>query len=123
MSITVTKTSVIVAQNTGVKPLAKGNLMANGSEQALEEFIGIGLVYGSVSLDQMVEGDTVVIRQYIKLMDGYPYQMYGAESYSGVQVFPVIYFPAKATTTALKITLEQIAGDFRRYRHDFLWED
>jgi len=112
----------VIIQGARARPLSNGNLTANGSEQTLAEFVGTGSVYGSVGLDEMVEDDTVVIRQYIQQIVGNSYHLYGSESYSGVQVLPVVYFPAKATTVAIKTTLKQTSGAYKRYRHDFLWE-
>ena len=103
--------------------LKQGNLTSDGTEQILAEFEGIGKVYGSLDLHSTMAGDTIIVRQWIKLLDGSEYQKYAEETYQGVQDMPVIYFPDKATDVAIKITLQQTEGIFRRYEHNFMVED
>jgi hypothetical protein len=104
-------------------PLARGTLKADGSEQTLVEYKGVGKVYGSVDLQSMQAGDTVVLRQYVKVKDGGEYKKYGQETYSGVQALPIIYFTPKATDVAIKITLQQTAGEFGSFDYNFMKEE
>jgi hypothetical protein len=103
--------------------LKKGNLAADGTEQVLVEFEGEGKLYGSLDLHEMTVGDTVIVRQYIKLLPESDYEKYAEETYEEVQDMPVIYFPDKATDVAMKITLEQTEGVYRRFRCSFMVED
>ncbi len=105
------------------KVLSRGNTMSDGTEQVLAEFEGEGKLYGSLDLHEMMIGDTVIVRQYIKLLPESDYEKYAEETYEEVQDMPVIYFPDKATDVAMKITLEQTEGVYRRFRHCFLVED
>ena len=106
-----------------MRVLKKGNLVAAGTEHVLAEFEGEGKLYGSLDLHEMMAGDTVIVRQYVKLLLGSDYEKYAEETYEEVQDMPVIYFPDKATDVAMKITLEQTEGVYRRFRHCFMVEE
>ena len=105
------------------RTLKQCNLASDGTEQVLTEFEGIGRVYGSLDLHSMMAGDTVIVRQWIKLLTDSEYQKYAEETYQGIQQMPVIYFPDKATDVAIKITLQQTEGIFRNFPHNFMVED
>jgi len=119
MSVTITKLPQVVKPEL----LAQGTLKADGSEQTMAEFVGVGKVYGSVDLQEMQAGDTVVLRQYLKLKNGGAYKKYGEETYTGAQALPVIYFPEKATDTALKISLQQTVGILKSFDYSFMREE
>ncbi len=116
------KTIVTVNPNK-LRRLSQGNLDADGSEQVLAEYVGMGKLYGTVDLHEMQVGDRVVLRQYIKLLPNSDYQKYAEESYLGIQENPVVYFLEKATDIATKITLQQTEGIFRSSEHNFMVED
>lgn len=103
------------------KPIKKGNLNANGSEQTVVEAMGIGMVDGYLDLAAMQLGDVIQIKQYVKVEGSY--RLYAGESYSGVQITPVLYCPKKTVDTGMKITLQQTAGTFKRFPHAFYRED
>ena len=105
------------------KVTKKGNLVANGIEQVLEEFEGEGKLSGSVDLHQMMLGDKIVVRQYFKILSTSDYQKYAEESYEGLQESPLVYFPEKVTETSVKITLQQTEGVYRRFQHSFTVEE
>jgi hypothetical protein len=106
-----------------VKTLKSGNLHADGTEQILLEFVGISTVSGYVDLSEMTLGDTVVIRQYIKLVQGADYQKYAQETYVGIQQEPVVYITPKKSDNALKVTLQQTTGLFKNFDNNFISED
>lgn len=101
----------------------KGNLTANGTEQVLVEFEGEGKLSGTVDVHEMTLEDKIIIRQYMKPLSTSDYQLYAKENYESIQEMPLIYFPEKLTDTAIKITLEQTQGIFRRYRHTSIMEN
>jgi len=106
-----------------LQTLKSGNIHADGTEQSLLEFIGISTVSGYVDLSEMTLGDTVVIRQYIKLLQGADYQKYAQETYAGIQQEPVVYITPKKSDNALKVTLQQATGLFKNYDNNFIGED
>ena len=115
--------TIVIANPNKPRRFSQGNLDADGSEQILVEYTGVGKLYGTVDLHEMQIGDKVVLRQYIKLLPNSDFQKYAEESYSGTQENPVVYFLEKATDVAIKITLQQTEGIFRSSEHNFMVED
>lgn len=105
-----------------LSPLKRGNLIADGTEQTLLEFVDVGAVTGYVSLKEMLGGDTVIIRQYMRIEEGGSYEPYASETFTGFQANPTLYFTRKETDLGIKITLEQTAGVFKHFINDFLRE-
>ena len=58
----------------------------------------------------MAGGDTIVIRQYMKIKSGGDYVKYAEETYTGAQTIPLVYISAKPANIAVKVTAEQSAG-------------
>jgi hypothetical protein len=105
-----------------VIPLKRGTLVADGTEQTLLEFVGVGIVSGYVDLQNMKEGDVVVIRQYIKVKDDDSYKKYAEETYTGVQESSIIYITPKVVDVAMKITLQQTVGTYKFFGYNFILE-
>ncbi len=105
----------------GFRSIKKGNIVADGSEQTVLETELIGRVSGYLDLAEMEAGDVITIRQYLTV-DG-TYRKYHTESYSGVQADPMVYMTPKEVASKLKLTLEQTAGTFRGFPHDFILEE
>ena len=84
----------------------------DGTEQVLLEKTDglIALVDGYVDLSNMAGGDTITIRQYMKIKTGGDYVKYAEETYSGAQAVPLVYISAKPANIAVKVTAEQTAG-------------
>lgn len=102
----------------GFEVFAEGTLTANGTEQTLAELTESVRVSGYVDLSKLQAGDTVVIRQYIKLFASYK-QYYG-EVYSGVQTEPMVYVQSKEIASSTKITLQQTGGTYRTFDYKFI---
>jgi len=105
------------------KTIKKANKHADGTEQTLLEFEGEALVSGFVDLSEMQFGDTVIIRQYIKLWKTAEYQRYAKEEYNGIQNDPMVYLMPKRVDYAVKVTLEQSIGLFKNFDNTFIGED
>lgn len=116
MDISFQKTS-----KAGMTPLKKGNLAADGTEQTLVEYKGVGRVSGYVSLGAMQAGDEVRIRQHMLVNE--VFEKYADEKYSDEQDTPVIYITPKETDKGLKVTLQQTAGVLRKYYNRFVLEE
>jgi len=114
--------SVTITKLAAKHPLAQGTLKANGSEQTVVEFVGVGKVCGSIDLQEMKGGDEVVIRQYVKLKEDGSYKKYWEETYKDVQALPAIYFTPKTTNIGIKITLQQTKGILRNFDYNFTVE-
>jgi len=103
------------------EPFAKGTLVADGSEQVVMEISGSVRVSGYISLANMEAGDTVVIRQYIRLLNG-EYKQYASETYTGAQENPIVYITPKELASAIKVTLQQTSGTYKTFDYLFIKE-
>jgi hypothetical protein len=106
-----------------LKPIKTGNLAADGTEQTLLEFEGIAKIIGYVDLSAMTIGDTIIIRQYMKLATAGSYKKYAELPLVGVQPEPLLYITPKETDVAILITLQQTTGILKRFPHNFMRED
>jgi len=101
----------------------EGTLSADGSEQnlVLDEISGNPQRHleGYVDLSNMASGDTIVIRQYMKITSGGAYVKYAEETYSGAQSLPLLHIITKPARYGLKITLQQTGGTNRQYPYQF----
>ena len=98
-------------------------LTADGTEQnlVLDEISGNPQRYleGYVDLSNMASGDTIVIRQYMKIKETGSYVKYAEETFSGAQSLPMLYIVTKPAKYGLKITLQQTAGTYRSFDYQF----
>ena len=106
-----------------LKPIKGGNLQADGTEQTLLEFEGIAKIVGYVDLSAMTVGDTVIIRQYMKIAEDADYKKYAEEALADIQPEPLLYITPKETDVAILVTLQQTTGTLKRYPHNFMRED
>jgi len=97
--------------------VAEGILNADGSEQTLVEDVQLSNLSGFVSLANMEAGDTVTIRQYVDLKNGY--KLYADGTYNDAQIQPAICITPKTSNTQMKITLQQTAGIYRNFAYEF----
>jgi hypothetical protein len=103
------------------EPFAKGTLVADSSEQVVMEISGSVRVSGYISLANMEAGDTVIIRQYVKLLNG-EYERYASETYTGAQGNPIVYITPKELASAIKVTLQQTSGTYKTFDYLFIKE-
>jgi len=97
----------------------EGVLEADGTEQTLVEVVGAVSLEGYVDLGEMGDGDEVVLRRYVKIQGGGEYGLHASDTYSGVQREPLVRFPPITCYYGLRITLQQTAGTYRRFPHQF----
>lgn len=102
--------------------IAEGRLLADGSEQiVLSGASTAGRISGYLSLSEMLAGDTLIVRYYIEV-NGI-FERYHTETYSGLQVDPLVYITPKDITSEMKVTIEQTAGGFKGFRYSFSLEE
>jgi hypothetical protein len=74
---------------------------------------------GYIDLSPMASGDTIVIRQYMKITATGDYVKYAEETYSGAQTLPLLYIVTKPGRYGIKITAQQTAGTNRTLTYQF----
>ncbi len=111
------------AKAVHLQMLKEGTVGADGTEEIMVEQVKIGKTMGYIDLSNLSDGDEVTIRQYIKLKTNGEYREYAEETYSGVQLLPVIYLTLKESNYGIKTTLQQTTGINRSFDYYFLKED
>jgi hypothetical protein len=100
---------------------SEGSVTADGSEQTVVEATGTleFQLDGYIDLTNMASGDTVVVREYMKIQSAGDYVKYAEETYSGAQSIPLLHILTKPARYGLKVTLRQTAGTNRSYPYQF----
>lgn len=101
----------------------EGNFTADGTEQVVVDAPGLLHLEGYVDLSEMDDGDEVALRQYVKIEEGGEYKLYNGESYSGAQAKPLVHFRSIVGYYGIKITLQQTAGTYKKFNHQFMKEE
>ena len=95
----------------------EGTVTMDGTEKnvVLDEVSGnpSRFLEGYIDLSPMASGDTIVIRQYMKIAATGDYVKYAEETYSGAQSLPLLYIVSKSGRYGIKITAQQTAGTYR----------
>jgi len=101
----------------------EGTVVMDGTEKnvILDEVEGNPQRYleGYIDLSPMASGDTIVIRQYMKIAPDGDYRKYAEETYSGAQEPPLLYITTKPGRYGIKITAQQTAGSYRTLTYQF----
>jgi hypothetical protein len=66
-----------------------------------------------LDLTNMASGDTIVLKQYMKIKSGGNYILFGTETYNGVQTAPLACLDLRSAKYGFKITLQQTSGTNR----------
>ena len=93
----------------------EASIVMDGTEKTLVEKTDdkIGLLDGYVDLTTMEAGDTIVIRQSMKVKAAGTYVVYATETYSGVQSTPLLHVITKTAKTSIMVTAQQTGGTNR----------
>jgi len=101
----------------------EGTVTMDGAEDVvvLDEISGNPQRYleGYIDLSPMASGDTIVIRQYMKISPTGDYVKYAEETYSGAQNLPLLYITTKPGRYGIKITAQQTGGTYRTLTFQF----
>jgi hypothetical protein len=101
----------------------EGSVTMDGTELnvVLDEVTGNPqrFLEGYIDLTPMASGDTIVIRQYMKISATGAYVKYAEETYSGAQSLPLLYITTKSGRYGIKITAQQTAGTNRTLQYQF----
>lgn len=93
---------------------AVGTATMDGNENTIREFTSLTQRMDCyLDLANMASGDTIVLRQYMKIKSGGSYRMFGMETYVGAQAAPLVYLELKPAKYGFKITLQQTSGTNR----------
>jgi hypothetical protein len=101
----------------------EGTVTMDGTEKVviLDEVAGNPqrFLEGYIDLSPMASGDTIVIRQYMKIASAGDYVKYAEETYSDAQSIPLLYIVTKPGRYGIKVTAQQTAGTNRTFTYQF----
>jgi hypothetical protein len=101
----------------------EGSVAMDGTEKnvVLDEVTGNPqrFLEGYIDLTPMASGDTIVVRQYMKIASAGNYVKYAEETYSAAQTLPLLYITTKSGKYGIKITAQQTAGTNRTLTYQF----
>jgi hypothetical protein len=113
----------VITYGTKKSVFKEGNLTADGTEQVVVDAPGLLHLEGYVDLSEMVAGDEVTLRQYVKIEEGGEYKLYNGDAYSGAQEKPLIHFRSIVGYYGVKVTLQQTAGAYKKFNYQFMKEE
>lgn len=101
--------------------LGSGNFLASPEERTVFEFARNEpfVLSGYINLKNMVEGDCVTIREYVKAGLDVDYTLYHEETYFGKQLTPILYISRRPAMRGIKITIQQQAGEPKYFQWEF----
>lgn len=99
-----------------------GTLTADGTEQIVREYTGLGKLHAYIDLTNMVAGNSTTIRQFMKIKAAGAYAKYAEETYTGAQTLPLLHIIMKPGKFGVKVTLQQAAVVFKTYDWETLVE-
>ena len=102
-----------------LETVAEGELTADGSEQDVVVCIDLAILSGYISMSKMQVGDTMIVKQYIKV-NGTD-ELYAQDTYSGPQI-ELLHFQSRAFKDTTRITLQQTAGPYKTFDYEFIRE-
>ncbi|RLC82429.1 MAG: hypothetical protein DRJ03_19065 [Chloroflexi bacterium] len=94
-----------------------GRITLDGTEQTLFESTELAEYFGYVFLNNLEDGDTVVIRVYIRDVEDSKYYLADEKSFSNAQAIPVVRITNVIGKVGIKITIQQTAGTYRDVDH------
>jgi hypothetical protein len=101
----------------------EGSVTMDGTEKTivLDEVQGNPqrFLEGYIDLSQLQEGDSIIIRYYVRIKDGGDYKEYFSREYSGKQPTQLLYAATKPAKYGIKITAQQTAGTYRTLQYQF----
>lgn len=105
---------------TLLRKVAEGTILTDGSEQTVFEYTGLGVIQGYIDLQNMADGDEVIIRVYTKIKADGEYKKYASDRFIGVQEEPALYILPRLSVYAFKVTIQQVAGTPKSFDYVFV---
>jgi len=116
--------SLLIKSGSRLISLGSGNVVADGSEQALIEQPGgtASQLLGYIDLANLADGDTIIMKFYAKVKANGAWKGCYEETYTGVQTPPLVHIVKRPEYHGLKITLQQTAGPYKTFDYEFFKE-
>ncbi|MEM2249935.1 MAG: hypothetical protein QXO00_02390 [Candidatus Bathyarchaeia archaeon] len=101
--------------------LGSGKFKTSETEEIVFEYAKTEpfTISGYINLKEMEEGDTIIIREYVKLATNGDYTLYAEEEYNGKQKEPILHISKRPAMNGIKITIQQTKGTFKQVSWEF----
>lgn len=101
--------------------LGSGKFKTSETEEIVFEYAKTEpfTISGYINLKEMEEGDTIIIREYVKLATNGDYTLYAEEEYNGKQKEPMVWIEKLPAMKGIKITIQQTRGTFKYIPWEF----
>jgi len=101
--------------------LGDGSFKADGTEQIVFEYERAEpfKISGQLDLEEMVDGDVVIVKQYFKVRREKPYKLFKTVEYKNKRKEPIVFVISKEAMYGFRITIQQIAGVFKVFQWIF----
>jgi hypothetical protein len=129
LTLAITLVGIIIAvlawflerQKLTLTHLGSGSFMTSPTEEPIFEYTRTEpfTFTGYVNLKNMEDGDTIYLRQYVKLAIDDEYTLYAEEEYHDKQKEPLINIEKLPVLKAVKITVQQVSGSFKYLPWEF----
>jgi hypothetical protein len=129
LTLAITLVGIIIAvltwflerQKLTLTHLGSGSFMTSSTEEPIFEYTRTEpfTFTGYVNLKNMEDGDTIYLRQYVKLAIDEDYTLYAEEEYRDKQKEPLINIKKLPVLKAVKITVQQVSGSFKYLPWEF----
>lgn len=108
-------------QELRLKHLGSGNFLASPEERTLFEYVNTNpfTIEGYINLKNMVDGDMVIIKEYVKIALDVDYSLYHEEVIEGAQRQTMLYIHRRPSMKGLKITIQQVKGEPKYFQWEF----
>jgi hypothetical protein len=104
-----------------LKVIGRGTITTDGTEQVIIEYTGsISSISGYIDLSNMVDGDSITIKAYVKIKENGDYVLYRPETYSNKQTEPALYVMPRLSGYAFKVTIQQTQGSYKNFDYLFV---
>jgi len=109
---------LIVPPIVPLERIASNVITADGTEQTLIEVTGLARYYGTIGLEEMEDGDAVVIKIYLKTIETADWKRYWTQAYAGKQEDPLVEL-FRVVCEGFRVTLQQVKGVYRSFEYAF----
>jgi len=97
---------------------ANGTVTMTGAEDLVFEVTDYKrFVEAFVDLSPMQAGDSIIVRQYMRIISGGAYKMYADVPYDDAQIIQLLWVVPKPSNYGLKLTIQQTAGANRIFTY------
>jgi hypothetical protein len=101
----------------------EGSVTMDGSEKIIIDVKSpIGTprtLEGYIDLSPMEDGDTIIIRQYVKLRPDEDYRRHAEETYTDEQPLSLLYIHPRPVKYGVRITAQQVTGTYKTLKYQF----